>query len=322
MKKFYFSLLAGMLAGSASYAQFNTNTTTHVTSTTDKVGIGTSNPASLLQIKAIEAYNPMLRLTPLSDNTEASMSFSSYGAENSGSDLWILGNGYGGGQNFAISNTTYNGRIMSWLKNGNVGIATDNPLSLFQVDDGCTKASIGDASGAGMNFGTSYLGFNASRSGSNWLINSDGMNNGSSVIYGDIFGNINFAAIVSTGNQNKTLSDAEVKNKIHFQITPAGVARAKEVKVETTNWPDYVFKPTYRLPSLTQVKSYIDENKHLPNMPSAKEVAKEGVNLGEMIKLQTQKIEELTLYLIQQQEEIKQLKKQIQTLPKKRRSIK
>jgi delta-aminolevulinic acid dehydratase/porphobilinogen synthase len=63
-------------------------------------------------------------------------------------------------------------------------------------------------------------------------------------------------------------------------------------------WPDYVFKSDYSLPTLSDVKTYIDQNHHLPEMPSAAEVAKDGLNLGEMNELLTKKVEELTLYLI------------------------
>ena len=80
-----------------------------------------------------------------------------------------------------------------------------------------------------------------------------------------------------------------------------GTIRSKEVKVEAANWPDYVFKPNYRLPKLTEVKQYIDQNRHLPDLPSEAEVSKDGINLGEMNKLLVKKVEELTLYMIKLQ---------------------
>jgi hypothetical protein len=84
-----------------------------------------------------------------------------------------------------------------------------------------------------------------------------------------------------------------------------GTIHAKEVKVDLTGWPDYVFNANYNLPALTDVKTYIDQNHHLPDMPSAEEVTKEGINLGEMNKVLTKKVEELILYLIEKDEEIK-----------------
>ena len=82
-----------------------------------------------------------------------------------------------------------------------------------------------------------------------------------------------------------------------------GTVHAKAVKVDMNAWPDYVFNPKYNLLPLEDVKSYINKNYHLPEMPTEQEVAKDGVNLGEMNKLLVKKVEELTLYLIQQKEE-------------------
>lgn len=86
-----------------------------------------------------------------------------------------------------------------------------------------------------------------------------------------------------------------------------GNIRAKEVKVESTNWPDYVFSPSYNLPSLSETAQYIRENGHLPNMPTATQVEKDGVNLGEMNKKLLEKVEELTLHLIRLQNEVDRL---------------
>jgi len=82
-----------------------------------------------------------------------------------------------------------------------------------------------------------------------------------------------------------------------YKLAVNGNIRAKEIKVET-GWADYVFKPDYELPTLAEVEQHIKEKGHLINIPSAKAVAKNGIQLGEMNKLLLQKIEELTLYVI------------------------
>lgn len=87
-----------------------------------------------------------------------------------------------------------------------------------------------------------------------------------------------------------------------------GKIRAKEVKVEGGVWPDYVFKTEYPLMPLTDLKAYIIQNRHLPEFPSEKEVAEKGLNLGEMNMLLTKKVEELTLYLIDKDKELKDQK--------------
>jgi hypothetical protein len=96
-----------------------------------------------------------------------------------------------------------------------------------------------------------------------------------------------------------------------------GTIHTKEVKVDLIGWPDYVFEPTYNLKPLSEIETYIKENKHLPEVPSAKEVEKNGVQLGEMNMLLLKKIEELTLHLIKQQSMIEAQNKEIEKLKNK-----
>lgn len=98
-----------------------------------------------------------------------------------------------------------------------------------------------------------------------------------------------------------------------YKLSVAGKVRAYEVKVYNT-WADYVFEEDYNLKPLTEVEEFIAENGHLPNVPSAAEVEEKGIELGEMTKIQQEKIEELTLYLIQQDKENQQLKEELKEL--------
>jgi len=90
-----------------------------------------------------------------------------------------------------------------------------------------------------------------------------------------------------------------------------GTITSKEIIVTVDGWADYVFEKDYKLPSLASVEKYIKEKGHLPEIPSAKEVKENGVNVAEMNAKLLQKIEELTLYVIEQQKEINDFKKQI-----------
>lgn len=100
-------------------------------------------------------------------------------------------------------------------------------------------------------------------------------------------------------------------------LAVAGNIIAERVKVELQNqWPDYVFKDGYQLPTLEAVQQYIEENGHLIDMPSAAEIEADGIDLGEMNRLLMEKVEELTLYLLQQDQELKALETQISTLEK------
>ncbi|MBN8671848.1 MAG: hypothetical protein J0L80_14240 [Chitinophagales bacterium] len=80
---------------------------------------------------------------------------------------------------------------------------------------------------------------------------------------------------------------------------------------DPTNWSDFVFDETYELRPLSEVEKFIQKNKHLPEIPSTAEVHKEGLDLAQMDAKLLQKVEELTLYIIQQQKEINNLKKQL-----------
>ncbi|MCT3809906.1 hypothetical protein CMU40_12605 [Elizabethkingia anophelis] len=109
-----------------------------------------------------------------------------------------------------------------------------------------------------------------------------------------------------------------------------GTVHAKEVKVDMAGWADFVFEKEYQLPTLDEVEQHIHEKGHLPNIPNTKEVTENGISLGESQKLLLQKIEELTLYSIeqnklnkeqsellrQQQQEIQDLRNEIKVIKK------
>ncbi len=82
------------------------------------------------------------------------------------------------------------------------------------------------------------------------------------------------------------------------RLSVKGNIRAHEIKVETANWPDYVFKSGYPLQPLTEVEEFIKLNGHLPEIPTAADAESEGISLGEMNKILLKKIEELTLHMI------------------------
>lgn len=101
--------------------------------------------------------------------------------------------------------------------------------------------------------------------------------------------------------------------------------KAEQIKVEnpaTNGWADYVFKKDYRLRSLEEVEKHIGQKGHLPNIPSAQEVEKDGINLGEMDAKLLEKIEELTLYSIEQNKQIKVLQEENKTLKSQSEDIK
>jgi hypothetical protein len=108
---------------------------------------------------------------------------------------------------------------------------------------------------------------------------------GNTVVFSDVF------AIANNGN-----------------ISAKGHITTKKLIVTQLGWSDYVFEENYNLRPLSSLECFIKQNKHLPGVPSAKEVAEDGLSVGDNQALLLKKIEELTLYLIQQQKEINSLK--------------
>nr|WP_121273832.1 hypothetical protein [Pedobacter schmidteae] len=107
--------------------------------------------------------------------------------------------------------------------------------------------------------------------------------------------NNNSITIDNNGNAGVGTTDPK-----GYKLAVNGNIRAHEIKVETANWPDYVFKSEYKLPTLQETEKHIKERGHLPGIPSVEEVKTNGIDLGEMNAKLLQKIEELTLHLIQQ----------------------
>lgn len=87
--------------------------------------------------------------------------------------------------------------------------------------------------------------------------------------------------------------------------------------IGTTTFPDYVFDPSYKLPSLEETEKYVRENRHLPEIPTAKEIERDGMSLNAMNMLLLKKVEELTLYMIDLKKENEELKKRFEKLEKK-----
>lgn len=130
---------------------------------------------------------------------------------------------------------------------------------------------------------------------------------------GDVIINPNsggFIQLNPTGGGNVAIGSIVAATAPNYKLTVGGKILCEElrVKLQSSGWPDYVFGNDYKLPSLDEVEKFIQENKHLPNIPSAAQVGREGVDVGDMEKKMMEKIEELTLYVISLKKEIEVLK--------------
>jgi hypothetical protein len=183
---------------------------------------------------------------------------------------------------------------------------------LLKYDEGTTgTANVGGANNSINGYGSKLLFLGASdNTDPLWIAR---YNNGSNkselrVNITDDLGQVEdkFAVGVTAGD-NLWHPIFTVKNDRN--IVADGKITAKEIEVKQEVWSDFVFKPTYKLKPLHEVEQFIQSNGHLPEIPTETEVKQNGVNMGEMQSKLLQKIEELTLYVIEQQKEINELKK-------------
>ena len=175
----------------------------------------------------------------------------------------------------------------SILKNGNVGIGTTNPTSILElVNSNSNRIKFNNNDTSSISFlpnnGDSH--FHISHTLDNRLTISQGLNVGENKLF----------TIVNNGavGIGTTVPDSK--------LTVKGNIHTEEVKVDlSVPGPDYVFKEDYDLKPLEEVQEYIQAHGHLPNIPSAKEMEVNGILLGGMNMKLLEKIEELTLYLIE-----------------------
>lgn len=114
-------------------------------------------------------------------------------------------------------------------------------------------------------------------------------------------------------------------NPNNYLLAVNGLIGSKEVMIENTSstWPDYVFDEEYSLMSLTEVKEFINKNKHLPNIPSAAEIMEQGGHkVGEINQKLLEKVEELTLYLIDQNDRLNSLESELINLKEENSKLK
>jgi hypothetical protein len=223
---------------------------------------------------------------------------------------------------------------------GKVGVGTNNPQGDFQVGNGWSSVSMG--AGTGTLFSTSYFGFNVANSGTQWISQGNGFGNGGVAMFGTINGSLEIVSVpLVVGGVNQTVTDAQMQANDIFEIRPDGkvvIAQmpqsvltpgsyrlyvsdgiiTEKLKVVTVaNWSDYIFDSTYVLPPLDTVANFIHTYHHLPGVQTAQEVKKDGIDLAGTDATLLAKIEELTLYMIQLQQQNAAMQKEIEELKKK-----
>jgi hypothetical protein len=219
---------------------------------------------------------------------------------------------------FVNSNTSHD--AFDIFSNGNLGVNTNNVDNgnLFQVNGNLWttgfKLPTGAAAGKVL---TSDASGNATwqtaGSGSGWALN--GNTDGVVKTIGTL-DNYDFPIVTNNLERLRVTSSGSVAigtiNPHGYMLAVNGSAIFTAAWVMPNgNWPDYVFQPDYRLPGLDSVSRYIQLNKHLPDMPSAETVAKAGIDLGGNQTALLRTVEELTLYLIDQDKTIQDYKQKL-----------
>ncbi len=275
-----------------------------------KVGIGTSNPTSSLQIN-----NPTyarLAMTATSPSTNVRMFIDARGT--SGNNRGQLGTF----SNHPLYFYTNSNARMVIKNNGMVGIGTTNPTHELTVqgndpalvirddtsDNSTNAARLELLERAGGNYnGGAFLWWNGN---SNKLLIGTKVNGTNSNVL-----------VINRSGLNVGIGTSNPDN--NYRLAVNGKIRAKEIVVET-GWADFVFEKDYKLKTLEEVETFIQNNGHLPDIPSAKEVAENGVKVGEMESKLLQKIEELTLYMIDLEKKVAQMESHISNTLKNKSS--
>ncbi len=174
-------------------------------------------------------------------------------------------------------------------------------------NSGASLFRAGDASGWAMSYG-----FLSNDKSNNWG-GFGGYGVGNSVFNYWYIGQTHTTAIMYF-LQNGNVGIGKINPTSKLEVN--GVIKSKEVNVTTTGWADYVFEENYMLLPLLELEVYIANNGHLPNIPTEKEVLENGISLGEINVKLLEKIEEITIYMIEHQKRIVELESELRELRK------
>ncbi|MBL7740735.1 MAG: hypothetical protein JNK14_16065 [Chitinophagaceae bacterium] len=257
------------------------------------IGIGVTVPSARLH------SNGTVRFQGLANNNSLTQILAT---DASGNVSWRDASTFGGGGGGSSQWITAGSDI--YYNTGNVGIGIANPTSKLYVSGtgglpavfsdagvGASAIQVRNGNGYYADFGVEGAGIVSIKS------------NNTVFLYGNSAGKVGIGTTSMADNNYKLFVETGI--------------RTRKVKVDQTVWADYVFYPGYILPPLKDVEDFIQKNKHLPDVPSAAEVEKNGLDLGENQATLLKKIEELTLYMIELNKKVEKLSEENAVLKKK-----
>lgn len=270
-------------------------------------------------------------------NTASNNTFvgnASGGSVTTGTNNCMFGSNTGGGGNLSTAgNNSYFGTGAGIYSNSADNVCLGGFTMNYNVNTLGKNTAIGAYAGYGSSGGQNillgyqagynktgsnniFIGNNTGESASNRLI-IDNSNAANPLIWGDFANDlVKLNGKVGIGyGFGYFPTDAGGVDVSGYNLFVDGGILTEEARVNLkAGWADYVFNKDYELKPLAEIEKFINENGHLPNVPSACQVKEEGIELGHMAKVQQEKIEELTLYLIQQNKEIESLKAAVKAL--------
>lgn len=287
MKKLIYFLFI-LFSSNLIFAQWNLSSGAAIYYNSGRVGIGVTNPSYLLHLESAESTQMLLHTN--SEYSNSRIYFKGKRETTGNSSHFIGTNGIGNynfevdvDENFIIKTNTVE-RL--WVTgNGKIGVGTTTPGTSFDINEGTLRVR-----------GSSSLGQESAR-----FVVDTGVSSGHTLM---VLRNTPNGEVFRVNGNGSTYINGDLESK--------------KVKVTQTpgNWPDYVFSSSFKLRSLQELEAYIKRNQHLPEVPSAQEIEMDGQDLGDIQVVLLKKIEELTLYIIDENKEKEVLKRENQELKK------
>jgi hypothetical protein len=269
--------------------------------TNSNIAIGTDNPQANLHIK-YTTNSAFLRLESSATNQNASTQYVSGGVWR-----WELGTGISSGTNFELYDRVNNKACFVAKPDGFIGVGTDNPQANLHIKYSTNSAFLRlESSATNQNASTQYVSDGVWR----WELGT-GISSGTNFeLYDRINNKACFVAkpdgFIGIGTTNP-----------QYKLDVEGTIRAKEIKVCLQSGCDFVFNKDYKLMNLNDLEKFVTTKQHLPEIASEKDMIENGLNMKEFQMKLLQKMEEMTLYIIEQNKKNEKQEQKIKILETK-----